>query len=44
MKKQKIAVIGPNAIQSMDGSNPFPTLAAPLPATPLALPMSLLHN
>jgi len=25
-KKQRIAVIGPNPIQSMDGSNPCPTL------------------
>jgi len=28
-KKQKIAVIGPNPIQSMDGSNPCPTLVWP---------------
>jgi len=27
-KKQSIAVIGPNPIQSMDGSNPCPTLWA----------------
>jgi len=30
-KNQRIAVIGPNPIQSMDGSNPCPTLVPKAP-------------
>ena len=31
MKRQSIAVIGPNPIQSMEGSNPCPTLVQSKP-------------